>query len=170
MTKNPANRNVGDHLKEGAKNIKTTYDALYNRKGVGEGVGGTVKNNIKVAATGKTGAGMPKASPATRAKVVGMGAASVTPLGPVAAFASGVAKSVKQTNAAKAAQNAPKPATNAAAAAPKTFLKLKTPATPATGGAAPAAAPKPRFTPATKPAAPAAKGPVMGAKTAPKKT
>ncbi len=166
MTKNPANRNVGDHLKEGVKNIKTTYDALYNRKGVGEGVGGTVKNNIKVAATGKTGAGMPKASPATRAKVVGMGAASVTPLGPVAAFASGVAKSVKQTNAAKAAQNAPKPATNAAAAAPKTFLKLKNPGTTASA----AAGPKPGFTPGAKPAAPAAKGPVMGAKTAPKKT
>lgn len=160
MSKNPANRGVGDHLKEGGKNIKTAYQTLYNRKQMGEGVAGTVKNNLKIIATGKSASGMPKAPASQRARMTAMGAASVTPLGPVAAFASGVAKSVKDTKAAIAKQNAPKPAPTAANAPPKTFMKIKSPGTPATG----AAAATPGFKPGAKPLTGAAKGPTMGAR------
>ncbi|MFA6044597.1 MAG: hypothetical protein WC718_06405 [Phycisphaerales bacterium] len=165
MSKNPANRNVGDHLKEGVKNIKSTYNTLYNRSGpnqMAEGVGGTVKTNLKILATGKTAANMPKVPTATRAKLGVMGAASVTPLGPVAAFANGVAKSVKQTSAAIAKQNAPK---TAPGATPK--LNIKSPGAPASSASAPSApasGAKPGFAPASKPSGAMAKGPTMGAR------
>src|SRR5262249_40931230 len=101
MSKNPANRTVADHLKQGLKNVPGTYKALYNRptKGLGGGAS-TVPTNLRVIAKGNTAPGMAKLPASTRVKVVAMGAASVTPIGPVAAFASGVAKSVKQKTAA----------------------------------------------------------------------
>ena len=142
MSKNPANRTATDHIKEGLRNIPKTYDTLYNRpKGPGGGLQ-TVPQNLRVAATGKTGPGMPKQPAATRAKIVGMGAASVTPLGPVAAFASGVVNSVKSKNAAIAKAKAPK----APPAALKTAFKKPpvAPAMPAFKAATPSsAAPKP---------------------------
>jgi hypothetical protein len=143
---NPANRTVADHLKQGVKNIPKTYKTLYTDQ---SGMGGGPKMNLKVAATGKTASGLgTKASPGTRAKIVAMGTASVTPLGPVAAFASGVAKSVKETSKAKAKAAAP-------AAAPKQIVVNRKPGAPMVGGKPPAA-------PAT-PATPGAKKGVVPA-------
>lgn len=144
-----ADRGVADHLKAGAKNIKTTYNTLYNRPGPGGGAG-TVPMNLKIAAIGKTGKNMPKAPAATRAKVVGMGALSVTPLGPVAAAVSGVVKSVQAKSQAKANLAAAK---NPAPAKSAPTLNIKAPTKPA----APAAKV------GVKPAAPApATGPKIG--------
>lgn len=113
MSKNPINRGVGDHLKAGLKNVSKTYNTLYNRSAMGEGVGGTVKTNLKIIATGKTSSTLTnKVAPERRAKLAAMGVASVTPLGPVAAFAAGVKKSVDakaDAKAKKAALTAAKP-------------------------------------------------------------
>jgi hypothetical protein len=144
-----ANRGVGGHLKAGVQNIKKTYDTLYNRSGPGGGAS-TVPTNLKIIATGKTSAKLGddhKVPAATRAKMVGMGAASVTPLGPVAAAISGVKKSVEAKAQAKANIAAAK---NPAPAKPAPTLAIKKPAAPATPGAKPAA-------PGAKPATPAAK-------------
>ena len=121
---NPANRTVADHLKQGVKNIPKMYNTLYGSQG---GMSGP-KQMLKVAATGKTSSQLDtKVSAAKRAKIVGMGAASVTPLGPVAAFASGVAKSVKDMNKAKAKAAAPP-------AAPKQVVMNRKPGAPMVGG------------------------------------
>lgn len=172
MSKNPANRNAADHLKQGVKNIKTTYDALYNRKGPGGGAT-TVPNNVKLIATGRTDAGMPKQTAKTRVGLAAMGAASVTPVGPVAAFAMGVKKSVNDKDKAVARQQAnAAPATKQpAATGPK--LKIKANAAPGTaqGNAAPATtakAPAPggnaAWAKGAKPGAASGKPPVIGNK------
>jgi hypothetical protein len=151
MSKNPANRTIGDHIKEGVKQIPKTYKGLYNQPGPMGGAK-TIPNNVRVIATGKTAPGMPKKSAGLRAGLAAMGAASVTPAGPIAAFGMGINKSVKEKAAARAAANA----APAAPAPPK--LKLKNPpgaapnnppampplpATPrATAGAVPKAPPK----------------------------
>lgn len=154
MSKNPANRNAADHLKQGVKNIKTTYDALYNRKGPGGGAT-TVPNNVKLIATGRTDAEMPKQSTKTRVGLAAMGAASVTPVGPVAAFAMGVKKSVNDKEKAVARQQA-----NAVAPANKqpanTGPKLKIKATAQPGSAQGTAKPT-TWTNAAKPTGTAAK-------------
>jgi len=94
MSKNPANRGIGDHLKEGLKNIPTTYKALYTPS--------NIKSNVQIIGTGKTSANKldNKVPLEKRAKVVGMGAMSVTPVGPIAAFGLGVKKSIDQKNKA----------------------------------------------------------------------
>src|SRR5215813_4835764 len=104
MSKNPANRTVAGHIKEGFKQIPKTYKGLYNQPGP-KGIGGarTIPNNVRVIATGKTSPGMPKKSAGLRAGLAAMGAASVTPAGPIAAFGIGINKSVKEKAAAKAA-------------------------------------------------------------------
>jgi hypothetical protein len=144
---NPANRSVGGHIKEGFKNIPTMYKGLYNRPMEGAK---TVPTNLKIIATGKTSSMLDNKAPAsTRAKLAAMGALSVTPAGPVAAFAMGVNKSVQQKAAAKAAARAaavPKPPP----APPK--LKLKTPAPTGAVPKAPVMAVKPGMPP--KPGAP----------------
>ena len=141
-------RTVADHLKAGAKNVPKMYNTLYNRPAGPGGGASTVPTNIKIAATGRTGKEMPKQPAATRAKIVGMGALSVTPLGPVAAAVSGVVKSVQEKSQAKA---------NLAAA------KKPAPATPAAKSATPA--PKPGATATPKaPARPTTPAPAMGAK------
>ena len=142
---NPANRNALDHAKQGVKQIGKTYKALYTSQG---GIGGP-KDNIKAIVTGRTSKHTPKIPAATRASAAAMGAASVTPLGPVAAFASGVRKSVVAKADAKAAAKAPK------VTAPQKEIKL---AIRKPAAAAPAAA-KPPARPATpapmnKPGAP----------------
>ena len=130
------------------KNVPKMYNTLYNRPAGPGGGASTVPTNIKIAATGRTGKEMPKQPAATRAKIVGMGALSVTPLGPVAAAVSGVVKSVQAKSQAKA---------NLAAA------KKPTPATPAAKSATPA--PKPGATATPKaPARPTTPAPAMGAK------
>jgi hypothetical protein len=147
------NRTAADHLKQGVKQVKTTYNALYKKTG---GVGGPAQN-LKAIVKGKTGPGMPQIPAGVRAKAAAMGAASVTPIGPAVAFAAGVAKSVKATAAAKAAAKGPK----AAPAQQKEFkLALKKPAAPAAKPAAPArpASPAPMNKPGTAKAAPARPG------------
>jgi hypothetical protein len=139
--KKPENRNALDHIKAGVKNIPNTYNTLYNRE-----MGGakTAAQNVRIITKGNTGSGMPKIAPATRAKLAVMGAASVTPLGPVAAFASGVAKSVEKKAAAKAAATKPAPAPAAAPTLAKRPAQspAKSPAKPASSPAAkPTAAP-----------------------------
>lgn len=96
MSKNPANRGLGDHLKQGLKNVPKTYKALYNAKGMGPIQ--TAKHNVKLIVKGdvvenKEGQ---KISPGTRAKVAMMGAASITPVGPLAMIADGIKKSVTE--------------------------------------------------------------------------
>jgi hypothetical protein len=148
--KTTSQRTVADHLKAGVKNVPKMYNTLYNRPAGPGGGASTVPTNIKIAATGRTGKDMPKQPAATRAKIVGMGALSVTPLGPVAAAVSGVVKSVQAKSQAKAnlaAAKNPAPATSA----PK--LAVKTPA------------PKPGATATPKaPARPTTPAPAMGAK------
>jgi len=136
---NPANRKVADHLKQGVKQIGKTYNALYKSQG---GIGGP-KDNIKAIVTGRTSKDMPKIPAGTRAAAAAMGAASVTPLGPVAAFASGVKKSVVAKADAKAAAKAPKVAT------PQKEIKLAI-KKPAPTGAKPPARPS-TPAPTTKP-------------------
>ena len=146
MSRNPANRTVAGHVKEGLKNIPKTYQGLYNRPGPMGGAK-TVPQNVKLIATGKTSSALNnKISAGNRAKLAALGAASVTPAGPVAAFAMGVNKSVKDKAAAKANAAAPKPA---AAPPPKLKIKAtaatppKAPPAPAKRGVVPAAPPKP---------------------------
>lgn len=93
-------RTAGGHIKEGFKNVKATYNALYNKSGPSGGAK-TGANNFKAIATGRTAAGAPIPAGA-RAKVAAMGAASVTPIGPIAAFAAGVKKSIKEKKDDKA--------------------------------------------------------------------
>jgi translation initiation factor IF-2 len=145
-------RTVADHLKAGVKNVPKMYNTLYNRPAGPGGGASTVPTNIKVAATGRTGKDMPKVAASTRAKIVGMGALSVTPLGPVAAAVSGVVKSVQAKSQAKANLAAAK--TAAPASAPKLNTKSAAPA-PKPGATAPA--PK-------APARPTTPAPAMGAK------
>jgi len=163
VSKNPINRGVTDHIKEGLKNIPKTYNTLYNRPGMAEGVGGTVKTNLKVIATGKTSSTLTnKVAPERRAKLAAMGAASVTPLGPVAAFAAGVKKSVDakaDAKAKKAAINAAKPGT-----APKPGVTPKPPV-PVAKGSGIASAPK-----SVKPVSVPAKAPMIGKPVGPKKS
>jgi hypothetical protein len=102
MSKHPINRTKLDHVKEGLKNIGGTYQTLYKRPAGPGGGKETIPSNLRVIAKGNTSPGMAKLPAATRAKVAVMGAASVTPAGPVAAFALGVKKSVKEKAAAKA--------------------------------------------------------------------
>lgn len=99
-----ANRGVGDHLKEGLKNIKKTYKNLYNRDGLGGG-GKTALTNVKIITTGKVSKSdvNQKFSPGTRAKLAVVGASSVTPLGPIVAVGLGIKKSVEEKK--KAQQN-----------------------------------------------------------------
>lgn len=113
---NPANRGVGGHIKEGLKNIPKMYNALYNAPSVPGnknsakiGVKPTVAANVRTIATGKSVPGLPDKAPAgQRVKIAAVGAASITPLGPIAAVGLGIKNSVKAKAAAKAA--APKPA------------------------------------------------------------
>ncbi len=143
MSKNPINRTAVDHIKEGFKNIPKVYKALYNQpktdaKGApGKGVGATIKDNVKYVVQGpmKNRVMTPQQKTAdnkTRATVVGMGAASVTPVGPIAAFAVGVKKSIQAQN--KAISNKPVKGTAQVgimtpkgATTPPNSLKLKTP-------------------------------------------
>lgn len=105
MSKNPANRSVAGHIKEGFKNIPKTYKALYNQPKTtnpgasGKGVGKTIKDNVKYIVKGppKSITQTPQQKKNTnqlRTTTAVMGAASVTPVGPIAAFALGVKKSV----------------------------------------------------------------------------
>ncbi len=96
MAKSPVNRTVGGHIKEGFKNIKTTYKALYNNDAPKDMGGGknTAKTNVKAITTGKMGSRTMTAG--GRAGLAAIGVASVTPVGPIAAFALGVKKSVKE--------------------------------------------------------------------------
>jgi|GEM_PF-2089144 len=152
------NRTAADHLKQGAKQIKTTYNALYKKTG---GVGGPGQN-LKAIVTGKTAPGMPKIPAGVRAKAAAMGAASVTPLGPVVAFAGGVAKSVKATAAAKAAAKGPK-----VAPAPQKEIKLAI-KKPAAAPAKPAAPSRPTSpAPMSKPGAAKAAAPARPTGAAP---
>ena len=138
MSKNPANRTLAGHIKEGFKQIPKTYQGLYNQPGPMGGAK-TIPNNVRVIAKGNTAKGMPQKPASLRAGLAAMGAASVTPVGPIAAFGIGVSKSVKEKAAARANANAapatPKPAPT---------LKIKNPtAAPATPrGAVPKAPPK----------------------------
>lgn len=92
MSKFAHKRGVGGHIKEGLKAVKETYKGLYNSPSQGAKTGAS---NLKAIATGRTASG--QAVPgATRAKVAAMGVASVTPVGPIAAFAAGVKKSVAE--------------------------------------------------------------------------
>jgi hypothetical protein len=162
MSKQPINRKTADHLKEGVKNIKTSYEAMYTKTA---GMGGPAAN-LKTIVTGKTGKGMEKKPAAMRAKAAAAGVLSVTPLGPVASFASGVAKSVQAKADAKVAKAAAAAAKNAPPGAPKTFLKIKPqsaptaaparPTKPAPGGTKVAV--KPTTTPAAGPKIAGARG------------
>jgi hypothetical protein len=111
---NPANRGIGGHIKEGLKNVPKMYDALYNAKtpqGAKLGVKNTVSGNVKKVLTGKSNATAgTKTNAGTRAAIVGAGASSVTPLGPIVAIGLGIAKSVKDKKDAKAL-NPPTPKT-----------------------------------------------------------
>ncbi len=111
---NPANRGIGGHIKEGLKNVPKMYDALYNAKtpqGAKLGVKNTVSGNVNKVLTGKTSStATTKTSAGTRAAIVGAGASSVTPLGPIVAIGLGIAKSVKDKKDAKAL-NPPTPKT-----------------------------------------------------------
>jgi len=137
---NPANRTVGGHIKEGLKQIPATYKGLYktdanSRMAVRGPAGGVVHQNVPFPkAMAKTMAGNVKfiakgrpeaplagnarvaqaaADKGSRAKMALMGAASVTPAGPIAAFGIGVNKSI---NAKKnAIAEAKKPGLQAAA-------------------------------------------------------
>jgi hypothetical protein len=131
MSKNPVNRTVGGHIKEGLKNIPKVYKALYNaptnmNKGApGKGLVTTVKDNVKFIAKGPSKARAMSPQQKTQANnmrgnLVGMGVASVTPAGPIAAFALGVKKSIQDKKQAKAQVNAPKVGTK-----PTVALKLK---------------------------------------------
>jgi hypothetical protein len=97
-----AHRGVGGHLKAGVQNIKNTYKALYNQGGPGGGIK-TGATNLKIIATGKPGKSEfdTKFSPGTRAKIAVVGAASVTPLGPLVAIGMGIKKSVDDKKKAK---------------------------------------------------------------------
>lgn len=87
MSKNPANRNVGGHIKEGLKNIGTSYKTMVTQ----------APSNVKLMVKGKLNDKVDsKISPGSRAKILGMGALGVTPVGPIAAFGLGVKKSVDQ--------------------------------------------------------------------------
>jgi hypothetical protein len=135
MSKNPANRTALDHVKQGLKQIPKTYAGLYNRPAGPGGGASTIPSNLRVIVKGNTSPGMPKIPGATRAKVVAMGAASVTPAGPIAAFAIGVNKSKQAKATAKAniaAAKAARAAGPAAAPAAKNIaLKVKQPGGPA---------------------------------------
>jgi hypothetical protein len=131
MSKSTAKRGVGGHIKEGFKNIPKVYNVLYNApkttnvNGPSKGVVKTVKDNVKFVAKGpsKNRTLTPEQrTQATKQRVgiVGMGVASVTPVGPVAAFALGVKKSIADKKNAKAQLNAPQGGTK-----PTVGLKIK---------------------------------------------
>lgn len=123
---NPANRGIGGHIKEGLKNVPKMYNALYNAPAVPGnknspkiGVKSTVASNVRTVATGKSAPGLPSKAPAgQRVKIAAVGAASITPLGPLAAVGLGIKNSVKAKADAKAAIKA---------AAPKVAAKPLTP-------------------------------------------
>lgn len=96
MSKNPANRGLGGHIKEGLKNIPKTYKALYNAKDMGPIQ--TAKHNVKLIVKGdvneqKEGK---KITVGQRVKVATMGALSITPAGPLAMLGDGIKKSIDQ--------------------------------------------------------------------------
>lgn len=102
MSKFAHKRTAAGHIKEGLKNIKATYKALYNRPGAGPTSGSkTAATNLKIMA-GKEVPGVPRQPAKIRAKLGALGAASVTPVGPIAAFAAGVKKSIAEKKADKA--------------------------------------------------------------------
>lgn len=102
MSKFAHKRTAAGHIKEGLKNIKATYKALYNRPGAGPTSGSkTAATNLKIVA-GKEVPGIPRQPAKVRAKLGALGAASVTPVGPIAAFAAGVKKSIAEKKADKA--------------------------------------------------------------------
>lgn len=93
MSKNPANRGIGDHLKEGLKNIPKSYKTLYTPS--------NAKEHVKIIAKGRIGdVDSDKVPLQKRAKLLGLGAMSVTPLGPIAAFGAGIKGSVDKKNKA----------------------------------------------------------------------
>jgi hypothetical protein len=97
VSKQPQDRGLGDHLKEGLKNIPKTYKALYNANHMGPL--NTAKGNLKIITTGKVVSGTDgnnKVPALKRAKIAGMGALSVTPLGPIASVVDGISKSVTE--------------------------------------------------------------------------
>ncbi|MBI1189672.1 MAG: hypothetical protein GC200_03200 [Tepidisphaera sp.] len=97
MSKQPQDRGLGDHLKEGLKNIPKTYKALYNANHLGPVQ--TAKGNLKIITTGSMVSGSDgsnKVPALKRAKIAGMGALSVTPLGPIASVVDGISKSVSE--------------------------------------------------------------------------
>lgn len=109
--------NAKNDIKAGVKNVPHMYDALYNQKinksGGSLGVKKTVTNNVKfitgnvMPRSGETQAQANRRAAPAKATLVGLGAASVTPLGPVVGFIAGVNKSRKDRAAAKA--NPPTP-------------------------------------------------------------
>jgi hypothetical protein len=108
-------KNVAKDIKAGFKNIKTTYDTLYNRTGPGGGAK-TVATNVKYIVKGsmaqKVGTNA-KGDGGARAKLAAVGAASVTPIGPIVAFAAGVKKSADDRAKLKAIRTgATKPPTD----------------------------------------------------------
>ena len=131
MSKSPQNRNALGHVKEGLKNIPKVYKALYNAPKTdkpdapGKGLVRTVKDNVKFVAKGSPHRiqtpTQKKETNTMRKNVVGMGIASVTPAGPIAAFAMGVKKSIAEKKSAKA----PTPTVTK----PVPTLKIKTPTT-----------------------------------------
>lgn len=155
-------RTGAGHIKQGFKAVKETYKALYNNKTAGAKTGA---NNLKAVVTGRTADGkvVPKAA---RAKVGALGAASVTPIGPIAAFAMGVKKSVKEAkddrakaavvkamkkelkamDAGAPAPGAPKLAATFKKAAPSAGLQ-RTMASPTIGEKLPPAPPPPKVRP-----------------------
>lgn len=102
-------KNVGKDIKAGFKNIPQMYKSLY-KAGPTVSSKDTVKANIRTIVKGKpTSAAPAKQTPGTRARVAIAGVTSVTPIGPITAFALGVQKSKNDRAKAKARQQAPRP-------------------------------------------------------------
>lgn len=97
-------KNVGKDIKAGFKNIPAMYKALYKADPRQKSID-TVKGNLRIIGTGKSHPGAEnKHTPGTRARIAVAGVTSVTPIGPITAFALGVQKSKNARAEAKAAK------------------------------------------------------------------
>lgn len=157
MAKSPIGKalsNTAKDIKAGFKNIPKMYGALYNQSinpsnpmSGTKGVARTVKDNVnfitKAKPLQKNGETVKQAqarTTGTKAKLVALGATSVTPLGPVVGFIAGVNKS-KQDRAKAKAQ-----VTNTT---PKTTGIKTTPTVGKPAPTKPVLAPKPKTVPTT---------------------
>jgi len=139
-----AMKHAAADIKAGFKNVPTMYKTLY-KPNPGQTSAQHTKSMLKVIGTGRAHAGGQVTTPANRARLAVAGATSVTPLGPVTAFALGVRQSRENRATAKAAKAALPPKRMVAPAMGRPApVAVKLPRTAA-------ASPKPLVAPAFKP-------------------